>query len=327
MESVQNQTLRNVELVAVDAGSEDGSARMLDVAAERDMRVSVEHVPPCTREAALDLALSHARGEHVTVMDADGWLEPTFLQRLVETAEGGHVDLVVASAEVEISTPRRSVELRCPDAEAIYRTQHDFRAAAWQHLASGLLAPASAKLFDRGRAVAEGLKFDSGSGTDHGFTYGYLREIERVAIVGGGYRVQRDVELGGVESARRLYRGLGREHEAVRSLLADWGLEGDAASVATLQGRYLELLSQCISIACDIRSGEKPEEVRALVGQMISDDRARLAASVGQPSDGAARALVGPIKGQNVSLAIMQARLFSVARRGAPAVLAPDAFI
>ncbi len=54
MESVQNQTLRNVELVAVDAGSEDGSARMLDVAAERDMRVSVEHVPPCTREAALD---------------------------------------------------------------------------------------------------------------------------------------------------------------------------------------------------------------------------------------------------------------------------------
>ncbi len=260
-------------------------------------------------------------------MDADGWLEPTFLQRLVETAEGGHVDLVVASAEVEISTPHRSVELRSPDAEAIYRTQHDFRAAAWQHLASGLLAPASAKLFDRGRAVAEGLKFDSGSGTDHGFTYGYLREVERVAIVGGGYRVQRDVELGGVESARRLYRGLGREHEAVRSLLADWGLEGDAASVATLQGRYLELLSQCISIACDTRSGEKPEEVRALVGQMISDDRARLAASVGQPSDGAARALVGPIKGQNVSLAIMQARLFSVARRGAPAVLAPDAFI
>ena len=44
VESVQNQTLHNVELVAVDAGSEDSSARMLDTFMERDIRVVVEHV-------------------------------------------------------------------------------------------------------------------------------------------------------------------------------------------------------------------------------------------------------------------------------------------
>ena len=97
VESVQNQTLRNVELIAVDAGSEDSSARMLDTYMERDIRVVVEHLPACSREEALDAAFARARGEYVVVMDADGWFDATYLQKLVDTAENEHVDLEVAS--------------------------------------------------------------------------------------------------------------------------------------------------------------------------------------------------------------------------------------
>jgi len=328
VESVQNQTLRNVELVAVDAGSEDSSVRMLDTFMERDIRVVVEHLPACSREEALDAAFERARGEYIVVMDADGWFDATYLQKLVDTAESEHVDLVVGGVTVQIETPRRRIDLETDETPVVYRTQHDFRTGSWEHFASGRLSPASAKLFDRARAAANKLRFNADNGNDHGFTFGYLRDVERVAFTGGGYHVSREVpEEHGVELARELYRDIGDEYEAVIELLRGWGLEGDAASMTMIQGRYLELLALCVEAACATQTGDTSADVRALVGQMIFDERAQLAAGVGLPRDGAARALIGPIKSQNVPLAIMQARLLSMVRRGAPATLAPDAFL
>lgn len=324
MESIQNQTLRDVEVIVVDAGSVDGTARILDVASERDIRVRVEHVPECPREEALNLALADARGDYLFVMDADAWIEPTYLQKLVAAAEECHADLVVGGVSAEIVSGRRGIEMDCDGEEARYLTQHDFRADAWRHFGSGRLVPASGKLFVRERVAAEKCRFDAKTGNDHSFTIDYLRGVERVVFVGNGYRVSRELpEMNGADAARELFTRLEAGYSDVHGLLSDWGLLGDPASMEMLNGRYLEMLSLCVGAAC----AEKGDDVRELVGKLISGERARLAASVAQPRDTAARALVGPIKSQNVGVAIAQARLLSVVRRGAPATLTPDAFL
>lgn len=324
MESIQNQTLRDVEVIVVDAGSVDGTARILDVASERDIRVRVEHVPECPREEALNLALADARGDYLFVMDADAWIEPTYLQKLVSAAEEDHADLVVGGVSAEIVNGRRGVEMDCDGEEAHYLTQHDFRADAWRHFGSGRLVPASGKLFARDRAAAEKCRFDAKTGNDHSFTVSYLRDVERVAFVGNGYRVSRELPaMSGADVARELFSRLEAGYSDVYGLLSDWGLLGDPASMEMLNGRYLEMLALCVGAAC----AEKGDGTRELVGKLIGGERARLAANVAQPRDTAARALVGPIKSQNVSMAIAQARLLSVVRRGAPATLTPDAFL
>lgn len=331
MDSIQNQTLRNAEVVVVDAGSIDGTARLLDVASERDIRVRVSHVPECPREEALNLALDDARGEFLFVMDADAWIEPVYLQKLVDAAEKYHADLVVGGVSAELDCGNRSLEMDCDDEEAQYLTQHDFRADAWRHFAAGRLMPATGKLFVRDRVVSEHCRFDAETGNDHSFTADYLRRIERVAFVGDGYRVCRELpRMSGTDAARDLFARIEAGYGDVHGLLSDWGLLGDPASMAMLNGRYLEMLSLCVEAACSTGTGEgseKPEAVRQTVGTLISGERARLAASVAEPCDGAAKALVGPIKSQNVRLAIIQTRLLGALRRGAPATLTPDAFL
>lgn len=328
IESVQNQTLGNIEVVVVDAGSVDGTARLLDVLSERDVRVVVEHVPACPRQTGLNRALDRARGEYLMVLDEDGWFEPTYVQKLVDAAEKDPVDLVVGGFTVEVRGDGRAFEL-APDSEmVVYRTQHDFRTNAWRHFASGRLSPAAGKLYLRSLVDELGCRFDEESGTNHSFTWSYLRGVERVVFVGGGYRVSRAISReGDIALAEGFYEGLGREHEAVRGLLCEWGLEGDTASMEMLQSRYLELLALCVESACACGKATGAEGVRSLVGRMISGEKARLAASLGRPREGSAKALAGPIRSQNVQLAIVQARLLSRLRRGAPATLTPDAFI
>lgn len=327
--SFENQTLANIELVAVDAGSEDTSARQLDVASERDIRIVVEHLPRCGRSPALERALELARGEYIAVMDADGWFEPTYLAKLVGIAQERPVDLVVAGLSAEVVSARRTVSLAAEADEVSYPTQHEFRSAAWKHFASGQAAPASGKLFLRSKIEETGARFDPDSATDHGFTIAYLHGVERPAFAGAVYRVSRD--LGGaqpsVADAVRIFAQLEAEYESVRDLFDAWGLAGDAKTVEMLQSRYLEVLSLCVEMAALAPSADKGDEAKRLVARMLSSERALLAASVAQPRDNAARALVGVIKSQNVSMAVVQARLLSLLRRGAPPTLTPDAFL
>lgn len=324
IESVQNQTLRDIELIVVDAGSEDRTARMLDVASERDIRVVAQHVPPCSRETALDLALDQARGDYLLVMDPDGWFEPTYIQKLVDLAEKNRSQLVVGGFSAQVVMPRKTIELDCDNEEKVYYLQHDFRTEAWRHFASGRLSAASAKLFERAEALSAGCRFAVGADNDHAFVTAFLRDVERVSFGGAGYRVSRELaEPAGVIAAEEMFDRLDEAYDEIHGLYCDWGLEGDPASMGMLQGRYLEILSLCVEMAC-LGGGQA---ARQLVGQMIGGERAQLAASIAQPQDSAARALIGPIKSQNVQLAMVQARLLSVVRRGVPATLTPDAFI
>jgi glycosyltransferase involved in cell wall biosynthesis len=69
--SLRRQTLREVEVVAVDDGSADGSAEILDRAAQADPRLVVVHTPPRGLVPALNEALARARAPLLARMDAD----------------------------------------------------------------------------------------------------------------------------------------------------------------------------------------------------------------------------------------------------------------
>ena len=69
VESVQNQTFGELELVVVDAGSQDATARIVEAMAERDLRIAVVRADACTRQEALDVALERATGRYAVIMD------------------------------------------------------------------------------------------------------------------------------------------------------------------------------------------------------------------------------------------------------------------
>lgn len=76
IESLQRQTYPNWEAVIVDDGSTDGTLEVLKDEAERDPRLVVIATSGIGRGKALNLAVSHTRGEYIANLDADDLAHP-----------------------------------------------------------------------------------------------------------------------------------------------------------------------------------------------------------------------------------------------------------
>ncbi len=85
--SILGGTFRELELIAVDDGSSDGTPVILADAARRDPRLRVVTTPHCGITAALITALEAARAPLVARMDADDVSHPWRLARQVDLLE------------------------------------------------------------------------------------------------------------------------------------------------------------------------------------------------------------------------------------------------
>ena len=82
---LDEQTLRDIEVLAVDDASTDASLPLLEERAKVDGRLRVLRQAENRGQAeARNLALSEARGEFVCMVDADDWLSPDALQLAVD---------------------------------------------------------------------------------------------------------------------------------------------------------------------------------------------------------------------------------------------------
>ncbi len=98
LESVLNQTLQDIEVICVDDGSSDRSLDILREFEEKDERVKVV----CQRNqyagAARNNGMNLARGEWITFIDSDDYLELDGLEKLYTIAEKDALEFVKASA-------------------------------------------------------------------------------------------------------------------------------------------------------------------------------------------------------------------------------------
>lgn len=85
--SIRQQTYTDFELILVDDGSTDGSGELCDKLATEDTRIRVIHKPNDGVSSARNAGIYAATGEYITFCDSDDYLEPDYLEILVQTAK------------------------------------------------------------------------------------------------------------------------------------------------------------------------------------------------------------------------------------------------
>lgn len=87
--SVQEQTLKNIEIIPVDDGSPDNCAEIMDSYARDDKRIHPIHQANGGYGKAINAGLQMAKGEFIAILEPDDWIEPTMYEDLYNAATIG----------------------------------------------------------------------------------------------------------------------------------------------------------------------------------------------------------------------------------------------
>jgi len=99
LDSVLNQTLKEIEVICVDDGSSDDSLALLQSYAEKDERVKVIHQENGGAGKARNTGLAVAKGKYLSFLDADDFSESTMLEKAYGKAEEQKTDIVVFNSD------------------------------------------------------------------------------------------------------------------------------------------------------------------------------------------------------------------------------------
>lgn len=92
MDSILNQTYKNLEIVLIDDGSKDSSGTICDAYAAKDSRIKVIHQENSGVSAARNAGLDAAFGDYITFVDSDDYITADMIYELYRTCEDEHCD-------------------------------------------------------------------------------------------------------------------------------------------------------------------------------------------------------------------------------------------
>lgn len=99
LDSIVGQTLTQIEILCIDDGSTDGSAKLLEEYRKRDQRVRVITQKNAGAGAARNRGLNEARGEYLSFLDADDFFEADMLRVAYEKAKAAKAQIVVFGSD------------------------------------------------------------------------------------------------------------------------------------------------------------------------------------------------------------------------------------
>ncbi len=94
IDSIVNQTYKNIEIILVDDGSTDCCGEICDKYAKQDSRIIVIHKPNGGLVSARKAGTKRATGDYIINVDGDDWIEKERIQNLVRGIEQYHADII-----------------------------------------------------------------------------------------------------------------------------------------------------------------------------------------------------------------------------------------
>ena len=100
LESVIDQTLKEIEIICVDDGSTDRSLAIVKEYAATDARIRIVTENNAGVAIARNNGIRRARGEYIAFLDADDFMEAPMLERLYLMAKEKKLDIAIANYDL-----------------------------------------------------------------------------------------------------------------------------------------------------------------------------------------------------------------------------------
>lgn len=177
LDSLLAQTIFDqLEIIAIDDGSVDDSGRILDDYAEKYDNILVHHIPNGGVSNARNLGIDLCHGEYVAFVDADDYVEPDFLEHLLD---GMKEECDISCSGFLAEYPDRCVR-RCPSEKMILNHEEAMEA----FLLAGSLEP---NIWDKlfRREIIGDKRFDTrvAMAEDKLFLFYCLKDVRSITLL------------------------------------------------------------------------------------------------------------------------------------------------
>ena len=121
LDSILNNTYRNLEIICINDGSPDGSGKILEEYRALDSRLVVLNRENRGISAARNAGMDIATGEFIAFIDSDDWIHPNYFQYLVQLQQATKADIAICGHK-RVDSEKLFDELPCDLDEASIKT-------------------------------------------------------------------------------------------------------------------------------------------------------------------------------------------------------------
>lgn len=95
--SIVKQTLKDIEIIVINDGSTDNTGELISEFAQLDPRINYISQSNSGQSATRNLGLKIAKGEYISFVDSDDWIDNHFLEKLYNSAISNDCDIAIAT--------------------------------------------------------------------------------------------------------------------------------------------------------------------------------------------------------------------------------------
>lgn len=185
LNSIEQQTLRKIEIICVDDGSTDESLKIIKRHQNQDHRIRIVAQENRGAGTARNVGMKLARGKYLSFLDADDWIEKDTYRHAVEKAENFDADIVIYRAYLYENTTGKETKnnysiktAKLP--EKVVFSRYDISS----NLFNSIMGWAWDKLYRASFVFNSGLQFQEQRTTnDMFFVYASLLKASRITVL------------------------------------------------------------------------------------------------------------------------------------------------
>lgn len=172
--SLSAQTYDNYEIIAVDDGSTDGTSALLDHISKTATKLVVLKQANQGVSEARNAGLRAAKGEYISFVDSDDYVDPCFLEEMVRTIKGNDIALCRYTMHRNEGQSVPAINTRDDVIREMMVPQEDIAAFVWNRLYKRSIILDHDLCFEKTVRVCE----------DTLFNFRYMEHAEKAGICG-----------------------------------------------------------------------------------------------------------------------------------------------